>query len=679
MCGIAGIVGPGKDKGAHLRAMVSAIAHRGPDAEGFWEDADASLGHRRLAVIDLSPSAEQPLSNEDGSIQIVYNGEIYNFEELRAELVAKGHSFRSHGDTEVIVHLYEEEGESCVERLNGMFAFALWDARRRRLVLARDRFGQKPMFFARAGEALVFGSEIKALLAHPGVERRVSPRAIDSLLTAHFVPAPGSFYEGVRRLLPGHVLVFEPGRSDVRRALEGGLSRAFVGAPPARDLRISFEEAKREVDRLLTAAVKRQLVADVPVGVFASGGIDSTLVLAKLKDLGQKDVSAFALGFQEASHSELPHAEKASRVLGIPVTPLVFEPTALGEPERLLDMFDEPFADVAALPTFALAKAARPKITVALTGDGGDEIFGGYEHHVVAYWIDRMRLGRVAEAGAIVDRARAGAARAIARSVPVDTKFRGPLRTLRRGMEALGCLGYRESTLMLRANLQPGERLALYTDGFRAALGDHDPYAALLPPPGAGVERLFGFAEDRMFSDLFLHKSDVASMAVGLETRSPFLDVPLADFAARLPLDVMVRGVKGKRILRALVEARVDPGLAARRKMGLSPPVDEWLRGELAPMVEDTVLASGARVSAYVEPRAAARLFEAHKARKENNRRVLWGLLLLELWLRREQAAAGRSREPGAPEIGGRASPSTQAEGARSVHVHHVRGADASG
>lgn len=644
MCGIAGIVGPGRDKGAEIRAMVAAIAHRGPDGEGFFEQPDVALGHRRLAVIDLSESAAQPIGNQDGSIQIVYNGELYNFEELRAGLVAKGHVFRSRGDTEVIVHLYEEEGDSFVQKLNGMFAFAIWDGRRRRLVLGRDRFGQKPLFYAAAGERLVFASEIKALLACPDVERRVSPRAIDSLLTAHFAPAPGSFYEGVRRLLPGNLLVFEPGRSDVRRAIAGELCRPFVGPPPARDRKISFEDATREVDRLLTEAVKRQLVADVPVGVFASGGIDSTLVLAKLRDLGQKDISAFALGFKERSHSELPHAEKAGQVLGIPVTPLVFEPSALGEPERVLDMFDEPFADVAALPTFALAKAARPKITVALTGDGGDEIFGGYEHHVVAYWIEQMRVGRRAPSGAFVDRARAAVLRAAAAKVPVQTRFRGPLRTLRRGLEALGCEGFRESTLLLRANLTPGERGNLYTQGFREALEGYNPYAALLPPEGAGVERLFGYAEDRMFSDLFLHKSDVASMAVGLETRSPFLDVPLSEFAARLPLDVMVHGVKGKRILRALVERRVDRGLATRRKMGLSPPVDEWLRTDLAPLVSDTLLAPGAMVSSYVERREVARMFEAHKARRENNRRVLWGLLLLELWLRRERASAGRSK-----------------------------------
>jgi asparagine synthase (glutamine-hydrolysing) len=649
MCGIAGIVGPGRDRGEILRAMVAAIAHRGPDGEGFFDDGTAALGHRRLAVIDLSDNAAQPMGNEDGSIQIVYNGEVYNFEELRAPLLEKGHKFRSRGDTEVLVHLYEEEGDGFVAKLNGMFAFALWDGRKGRLLLGRDRFGQKPLFFAMAGEALVFGSEIKAVLRHPGVPRRISPRAVDSLLTAHFVPAPLSFYEDVHRLLPGHLLVFEPGRATSGQRSAAPVTRSYVPPPPPRDLRISFEEAVSEVDRLFTQAVKRQLVADVPVGVFASGGIDSTLILAKLCDLGQKDLSAYSLGFPQASHSELPHAEKAAKLLGIPMVPLMFEPQAFGAPERLVEMFDEPFADVAAMPTYALAKAARPKITVALTGDGGDEIFGGYEHHVVGYWLDRLRP---AEAP------RAWLARALVNLVPVDTRFRGPLRTLRRGLETLGCEGYREGVLQMRANLQPRERSALYTRDFQNEVALHDPYAALLPPGGraAPVERLFGLSEDRMFADLFLHKSDVASMAAGLETRSPFLDVPLVDFAARLPLDLLVSGARGKRILRTLVERRVDKGLATRRKMGFSPPVDDWLRNELVPLVEDTLLAPGALVGAYVERAQIDRMFAEHRARRANHRRVLWALLLLELWLRRERttsehrspAPTARPHAPGA-------------------------------
>ncbi|MEZ4294134.1 MAG: asparagine synthase (glutamine-hydrolyzing) [Polyangiaceae bacterium] len=639
MCGIAGIVGPSKDRRETLRSMVSAIAHRGPDGQGTYDDGVAALGHRRLAVIDLSDNAAQPMANEDDSIQLVYNGEIYNFAELREDLVRKGHRFISRSDTEVLVHLYEERGDRFVEALNGMFAFALWDQKRGRLLLGRDRFGQKPLFYAMAGEALVFASEIKAILRHPAVPRTPSRRAIDSLLTVNFVPAPHTFYEHIHRLKPGHLLVLEPGRPPV--------TRSFAPPPPERDLRISFEDAVAEVERLFTASVKRQLVADVPVGVFASGGIDSTLILERLRHLGRPRVEAFSLGFHEASHSEVPFAQKATSLLGTRFRALMFEASELRSPELVLDLFDEPFADIAALPTFALAKAARPHITVALTGDGGDEIFGGYEHQVVAFWLDRMRLARGP---------RAALARKLAALVPVDVGFRGRLRTLRRGLEALGCHGLRESTRMLRSNLTEADRAALYTPDFRRELGAFDPWDALFPEPRADLPlaRLFGIG-DRAFSDQFLLKSDFASMAVGLETRSPFLDVPLVDFAARLPVHHLVQGAKGKPILRALVTRHVDAGLGARRKMGFAPPVDDWLRADLAPLVQDTLLAPGALVADLVEPARTARLFEEHRTRKANHRRVLWALLLTELWLRRERRALAapehRAARPSAPAI----------------------------
>lgn len=621
MCGIAGILGHCKDRREIVRAMVTAIAHRGPDGEGIYDDGLAALGHRRLAIIDLSESAAQPMGNEDGSIQIVYNGEVYNFEELRAGLLEKGHRFKSKGDTEVLVHLYEELGENFVKELNGMFAFALWDSRKKKLILARDRFGQKPLFYAMAGEALVFASEIKSILAHPGVPRRVSPHAVDTLMTVNFVPAPGSFYQDIHRLMPGHLMVVEPGSAPK--------VRVFVSDPPPRDLKISYEDAVQEVDRLFSAAVQRQLVSDVPVGVFASGGIDSTLILAKLRDLGKQELSAFSLGFHEASHSELPYAQQAAKLLGTPLYALMFDAAGLREPELLLNVFDEPFADIAALPTYALARAARPHITVALTGDGGDEIFGGYEHHLVAYWIDKLRLGR---------KPRAAIARTVADLIPVDVQFRGYLRTLKRGFEALGCEGFRESTRLIRASIGPRERASLYTRDYQQLLGNADPWGALLPPNADTVESLFGVGQDRIFADMFLMKSDMASMAVGLETRSPFLDVPLIDFVARLPIEHLVGGVHGKKPLRTLLARRVDRSLAERRKMGFAPPVDDWLRAELAPILQDTVLAPGALVATYVERSEVARMFRDHRDRKANYRRPLWALLLLELWLRRERA-----------------------------------------
>lgn len=641
MCGLAGIVGPTRDRSAVIRAMTAAIAHRGPDGEGFYEDEECALGHRRLAVIDLSPLGAQPMGNEDGSIQVVFNGEIYNHEELRRSLESKGHRFRSRSDTEVLVHLYEELGDRCAEPLNGMFAFAIWDSTRKRLVLARDRFGQKPLFYAEIGGCLVFASEIKALLRHPDLPRQVSPEAIDSFLTVHFVPAPGSFYASVRRLEAATVLVKEHGCEPSRRR--------FWRPEMAPRRSVRFEEAEEQVDALLTAAVRRQLVADVPVGIFLSGGIDSTLLLTKLSRIAPPGIDAFSAGYREARFSELPHAAQAAAQFGARLHPVLIDPAEFVSPERILDMFDEPFADIAAIPTAMLSHAARQKITVALTGDGGDELFGGYEHHIVAKWLHW--LGDAAPW-------RRAAAASLADLLRHQNRFRSPLRRLRRGLSTLAARDWKEAVASLRANCSSSERSSLYTSDFAAQVQDHDPYEPLLPAAADGavsIERLFSAGEDRVFGDLLLHKTDVSSMAAGLECRSPFLDVPLSDYAATLPLEHLVHGTSGKYILRRLLARRVGAAISSRRKMGFTPPVDEWLRGELAPLVRDLLLAPSAEVRAFVEQRRVDHLFAEHCARRADNKRVLWALLLLELWLRRLKVPLGVDRAAGTAPYAARA------------------------
>jgi len=630
MCGIAGIHGQHPDRGALVRAMTGAIRHRGPDAEGFYEDEAVALGHRRLSIIDLSPEAAQPMANEDGTVLVAYNGEIYNFQSLRGPLEAQGHVFRSRSDTEVIVHLYEELGDACIEHLDGMFALAIWDAKRRRLLLARDRWGQKPLFYAIVGEQLLFASEIKALLQHPDLSRRPSPAAIDSFLTTHFVPAPGSFYEDIRRLPAASILTREG-------ATEPSIRRFWDGAPAGQRRPIRFEEAAEEVDRLFTDAVRRQLVADVPVGVFASGGIDSTLVLAKVRQLGVARIDAFSVGFREEAYSELEHARTAAERLGVALHPIVIEADRFADPTALIEMFDEPFADVAAIPTAALATAARKHITVALTGDGGDEVFGGYEHHVVTYWLDRL--------GPLAPWQR-GAAALAASALRHQVAFRSRMRTARRGLEMLAAGDWRRATVDLRSNLSAAERTRLLTPGLLGAVGERDPWQALLPRRADSVESAFDVGQEQVLSDLLLHKSDIACMSASLEARSPFLDVPLVDFVGRLPLDVFVSGIRGKRIPRHLVGTQVDAGLARRRKTGFSPPVGEWLRGKLAPLVSDVLLGSGAETSTFVQRAELERMFREHRARRADHRRVLWAALLLELWLRRERAASARDLQP---------------------------------
>jgi asparagine synthase (glutamine-hydrolysing) len=616
MCGFAGVLGPLRDRGVRVRAMLEAIRHRGPDGRGFWGDAHCELAHARLSIIDLSPAGAQPMGNEDGAIQVAFNGEIYNFQELRRSLEERGHTFRSRTDTEVIVHLYEELGERCVDELNGMFAFALWDSRRQQLLLARDRFGQKPLFYARLGDAWIFASEIKALLANPDLPADIDDDAVDSVLAAQFVPSPGSFYRSIRRLEAATVLTL---------GLHGEPRSRRFWAPHPRREELPFEVALEQVDHLFGQAVRRQRVADVPLGVFLSGGIDSSLVLAKLAEHGGPRLQAFCLGFGHAGYDEVPHARAAAARFGADLHEIEMRVEDFARPERVVEMFDEPFVDVAALPTEALCRVARPSITVALTGDGGDELFGGYEHHVMAYWLARTdRLGS----------ARSRLSAAAASMVPTETRFRSPLKTVRKALQVLGHPNWRSGFSALRTTLSVEQRTALYTPEFLSAVETHDPWEALLPAwrGGDAIERVFDVAGDRVLSDLFLHKTDVASMSVGLECRSPFLDVPLADFVARLPLRHLVRGLRGKHLLRVLLERSAGPALARRRKQGFSPPLDEWLRRRLTDEVRE-LLRPGALIHRYVRQRAVERIHQEHTEKRADHKRLLWTLLMLEAFL----------------------------------------------
>ncbi len=607
MCGLVGIAGPLAEREATVRRMAARIAHRGPDDEGFWHDAGCALGHRRLSIIDLSPAGRQPMANEDGAVQLVWNGEIYNFAELRAELEKKGHTFRSRTDGEVIVHLYEEEGVGFVRRLRGMFAIGLWDARERRLVLARDHFGQKPLFWARVGESLIFASEAKAILACPGVDRAVDPGAVDAFLAIHFVPAPLTMWRGIRRLEAAHVLTWSPeARSEPR--IEKYWSMAGVGE---RASRLSETEAEDELARHLGRAVREQLVADVPVGLFLSGGIDSSLIASYASDHGP--LSTFTVGFHEAAYSELPAARGVASALGLANHEVILAAKDAADPASLVDIFDEPFADVAALPVMALARRARGEVKVALTGDGGDEVLGGYEHHVLARWLFGGKV-------------RARIARTFTTWVPRDVRFGSRARRLRRAFETLAQV---DAVRALRSTLIAEERALLYREDFLADLGLEGPYGFL------NAERTFIPAGDRVLADRFLYKTDMAAMSVGLECRSPFLDVPLAEFVAGLPVSFKVRGLEGKWLARRLLARRLPRAVWARRKTGLTMPVEDWLRGPLAPMLHDTLLAPKARVYDYVRGEVVANLVDEHQARRENHRRILWALLLLEIWLRR--------------------------------------------
>ncbi len=614
MCGVAGILGSVDDRTRHLRAMVEALRHRGPDGEALWSGEHCALGHRRLAIIDLSPAGYEVMDVEAARATISFNGEVYNFRELRAELQAKGHRFHSHTDTEVVLRLYLEEGERFVERLDGMFAVAIWDCAEEKLLLARDPYGQKPLFYLDTGECLAFASEIKALRALPWFSSALSPEAIDAFLTANSIPAPLSIYRSVRRLHAGTLLVATP--DGARRTTR------FVPRRPARARTGSLGDAVREFDDLFGAAVRRQLVADVPVGLFLSGGIDSSLLLERLSAEKPTGLDVFTVAFDEGGRSELEHARRAARRFGASIHVVTATADLYASPATLVDMFDEPFADVAMPALFDLARAARRNVTVVLTGDGGDELFGGYETHVAGYHLART-VGEV----------RRPWLRRLGELVPDRAGYRSSVRALRRLLVAAS--GGWPSAPLLRANLSTSERSELLLPHLTTQA--YDPYDALRPSPhrGAGtVESLFDPLADPLLSDLFLHKTDVTTMASGLEARSPFLDRALVDFAGRLPLGLLVHGLHGKRVPRALLEQRVDTRLGRRRKTGFSPPLDVWLRTSLTHLLDEYLGDPRNAVFAWVSAAVVTRLISEHRSGARNHRRVLWSLILLEAFLR---------------------------------------------
>jgi asparagine synthase (glutamine-hydrolysing) len=630
MCGIAGIVrAPGEAPSREsLEAMGCALAHRGPDdaALGFYGRAGFSF--RRLSIIDVAGGA-QPIENEDGRCHVVLNGEIYNYLELRAELEAHGHRFRTHSDVETVVHGYEEWGDTVVRRLRGMFAFALWDERRERLLLARDRLGKKPLVYHEAGGRLSFASELRALLQDPAVPREPSLAAIHHYLTFQYVPAPLTAFEGVRKLPPAHFLVFEDGRARVERYW----SLSFQ--PP---LAIDEADAASEVRRLLRDAVKVRLMSEVPLGAFLSGGLDSSSVVALMAEFGP--VKTFSVGFEDEDFSELPHARQVAERYGTDHHEFIVRPRAADVVPRLVEHYGEPYADSSALPTYYLAKVTAGHVKVALNGDGGDELFAGYDRYKVLGLYQRL----------------------------------GELRTGRSISRALGRLGGRwlparvrrllhsvsarpeESYARTISYFTPEEKLALYTPEMRAAVGGLDSYQLLYRHyEDSDAPDLLGrtIYVDTMsyLPDDLLVKVDIATMAVSLEGRSPFLDHPLVEFAARLPSRLKLRGGIGKRVLRKAAGNLLPPGIVRRRKMGFGAPISRWFRGELRELVGSTLLSPTAASWRFFEPSAVRALVSRHGRGIADHGHQIWALLMLELWCRRFLDGGAMARLDARPRI----------------------------
>ena len=622
MCGICGQAGRRPDAG-RLRAALSALAHRGPDGEGEWLGPASALGHRRLAIIDLSARADQPMANEDGSVVLVFNGEIYNFAPLRRELEGR-HRFRSDTDSEVLVHGYEEWGiDGLLRRVRGMFAFALWDAARAELHLARDRVGKKPLFYALDGGVLSFASTLPALVELRGATPEVDPRAVADYLVHLSVPGERTMFRGVHKLPPGHRAELSGGRLRLARYWELSF---------ARQEKASEEEWLERIDAELRRAVRERLVSDVPLGVFLSGGVDSSLVAAVMARESTSPVTTISAGFEEEGHDELPHARRVARHLGADHHELMIRAGDAAELPRLVHAAGEPFADQAILPTMRLARAAREVVTVVLTGDGGDESFAGYPSVLAA----RLAGGYAAVLPAALRARVPDFLRALQRrGGPAGRRAR---QLLRLAIPAAG----RELEWRFDPLAERGFRGAwreVLDPAFAARLSSHDPDAHWRAAWEAAdgptvVDRVLQTEIATLLPDMFLVKSDAATMAYGLEARSPLLDTDLMELAARIPASTKLRGWTTKPLLKRLAERYVPPEVLYRPKHGFTVPTGAWMRGELGAAAAEVLLSAPSLERGILRPAAVRRILEEHRGGRADHGQRIWALLQLELWMR---------------------------------------------
>lgn len=598
--------------------MAAEVVHRGPDSFGHHVSGGAALGIRRLRVIDLV-TGDQPISNENGTVWTVLNGEIYNFRELRDVLETAGHRFTTKSDTEVIVHAYEEYGDGFVTRLRGMFALALWDARAQRLVLARDRLGKKPLLYAQLGGDLFFASEMRALFASGVVPREMDLGALGDYLAYGYVPTPSTIFQAVRKLRPGHSLVWERGNVTIRR---------FWALPYAPKLELSEAAATGELEARLSEAVRLRLIADVPVGALLSGGIDSSLVVA-LMARHSASVKTFSIGFEDAAYDELAHARRVAERYGTDHHEFVVRPDAAAVLPLLVRHYGEPYADSSAIPTYYVAQLARQHVTVALNGDGGDESFAGYDRYrgmALAHSLKGIPLLGLA-GPALVGMARRlpGLSPMMANRVE---RFLAASRLPDRERYA-SWIGPMKPE-MWHALVAPDAAAAITSQRAFTVERTYDQLASLGP-----VDRLLGTDIATYLLDDLMVKMDIASMANSLETRSPFLDHEVVEFAARLPERYKL-GPRGrqKHLLKRLAHRHIPRENIERPKMGFGVPVGRWLRTELRDMAGEVLLGSRTHARGYLEPSAVRRIWDEHQSGTVDRSYPLWTLLMLELWQR---------------------------------------------
>jgi asparagine synthase (glutamine-hydrolysing) len=622
MCGIAGIVNrdlEARVAAADLTGMVRALTHRGPDGEGMVYPPGVALGMRRLAIVDVA-TGQQPIANEDGTVHIVANGEIYNFKSLQAELVARGHRFRSlASDIEVLVHGYEEWGEQLPARIRGMVAFAIWDTRTRTLFAARDRAGEKPLYWALTPRGLLLASEVKALLTRPELDRGLDVEALDQFLTYEYVLTPRTMLRGVQALPAGSALRYRDGAVTVSRYWDP----STIAVRPWSDA-----EAAAALRDTLTRAVSSQLMSEVPLGAFLSGGIDSSSIVALMSRVTDQPVKTFTMGFDDGSYDEMPYAREVATLFGTEHTERLVTPDLGALFDRLVPHLDAPFADVSLFPTFLVSQVARERVTVALSGDGGDELFGGYDAYEAQALASRFQA-----VGAPLVPALA----AVGAALPPTGRKKGLVNTFKRFIGGVATAPPDLGHYRWMVHLGTRAKRRLYAPSFAAALAGSDVYAPVREVLARGCQD--DVLNRQLFTDLQIYladdilvKVDRMSMATSLETRAPFLDVDVMELAFSMPGALKIRDGVRKFVLKEAMRGVVPDRILHRRKEGFSIPMKNWLRRELAPLMRDLLAPERIARRGLFAPAEVTRLVEAHVAGRENHAHTLFPLMVFERW-----------------------------------------------
>ena len=621
MCGITGIYsfkgGNGIDQSL-LRSMTKVLSYRGPDSEGYYTDSYVGLGHRRLSIIDLSEKGKQPMCNENGDIWIVFNGEIYNFMDLREDLEKRGHKFRSNTDTEVMIHAYEEYGEKCVNFFRGMFTFAIWDNRdkeSKRLFIARDRVGKKPLFYYYDKNKFVFASELKSIIEDESIKREIDLEALSLYLSYGYVPAPRSIFKNIHKILPGHYLVCEDGKIRIKKYWDLRY----------KETNFSEEHYKKLILKELEEAVKIRLISDVPLGAFLSGGIDSSAVVAMMSKLTDKSVKTFTIGFEEQEFDESRYARIVAEKFETDHKEMIVKPDAIKMLPKLVWHYNEPYADSSALPSYYVAKMTRKYVTVALNGDGGDESFAGYERYAQNKMFGYYDIMPLPIRKMICK---------TANMLPEPKMHKSNYRKLRRFFE-LSSLSRFDRYVQFMLTCDRKTKMDIAANKLKSVKIDE----SMTIKNELQKDNASDFLNKMMYADVkrylpddLLVKMDIATMANSLEARSPFLDHELMELAASVPPRLKLKGMTKKYILKKALQNTLPKEILHRRKMGFGVPLVNWFRGDLQEFAYNSLMGNNAFISSYLRTEGIKDILNKHKSKRKDNSAIIWNLLWLEMW-----------------------------------------------